>query len=305
MLKYFNLESGRLVESTEPAAVVHVYTNPDDAEKKHLIEALRVDEHTLASSQDPDEIARLEFEPEHTAIIFKRPKSYSATDNFLFRVLPTGVFLFQNRIVLVLTEDASLFDTKSSYKLQTPLDMVLRLLYSSVQHFLGHLKVIDMLSASIETQIHTSMENKYLLHLFTLEKSLVFYLSAINTNATLMEKMKANAGKLAFTPEQIEFLDDIIIENQQCYRQAEIYSQVLSSLMDARASIVSNNLNRLMKTLTIITIAIMASTLIVSIFSMNVPLPLPQNHYISFWLVMLLSALAVAAVVIVGRLRKW
>ena len=85
--------------------------------------------------------------------------------------------------------------------------------------------------------------------------------------------MKHNAAKIGFTPENLEFIDDMIIENSQCYEQAEIYSNILASMMDARVSIVSNNLNWLMKTLTIITIAIMLPTLVVSIFSMNVPFP--------------------------------
>ena len=85
--------------------------------------------------------------------------------------------------------------------------------------------------------------------------------------------MKLSAAKIGFSAENIEFIDDLVIENSQCYEQAEIYSNILASMMDARASIVSNNLNWLMKTLTIITIAIMLPTLVVSIFSMNVTFP--------------------------------
>ena len=117
------------------------------------------------------------------------------------------------------------------------------------------------------------MENKYLINLFSLEKSLVYYLNAINSNGVLIEKIRHNAARIGFTQEKMELLDDIIIENNQCYRQAEIYSNILASLMDARVSIVSNNLNVLMKTLNIITIAIMVPTFVVSRFSMNVKIP--------------------------------
>ncbi|HPC37041.1 MAG TPA: CorA family divalent cation transporter, partial [Candidatus Marinimicrobia bacterium] len=100
-------------------------------------------------------------------------------------------------------------------------------------------------------------------------------------------------------------LDDIIIENTQCVKQAEIQSNVLASLMDARASIVSNNLNVLMKTLTIITIGIMVPTLIVSIFSMNVDLPLPKNSPSSFWAIMGMALISVIAFFSIWKRKKW
>ena len=150
------------------------------------------------------------------------------------------------------------------------------------------------------------MENKDLLHLFTLEKSLVYYHSAINSNSVLIDKIKNNASKIGLSQENLEFLDDIVIENSQCRGQAEIYSQVLASLMDARASIISNNLNVRIKTLTILTITIMLPTLVVSIFSMNVKLPLEQqNTTLSFWIVVLFAAIPTLAVAILWKKRRW
>ena len=119
------------------------------------------------------------------------------------------------------------------------------------------------------------MENKYLIHMFTLEKSLVYYLNAINSNAMVIEKIRNNAARIELTHENIELLDDIIIENNQCLKQTEIYSNIISNLMDARASIVNNNLTSLMKTLNILTIAIMVPTSW-SAFSMNVAIPLQK-----------------------------
>jgi len=112
---------------------------------------------------------------------------------------------------------------------------------------------------------------------------------------------------MGFTTEQLELLDDLLIEHNQCYRQAEIYSNILASLMDARASIVSNNLNVLMKTLNIITIGIMVPTLVVSIFSMNVPLPISQEleAFQSFWWIMLLAGVSGMGVFALWRLRRW
>jgi len=103
----------------------------------------------------------------------------------------------------------------------------------------------------------------------------------------------------------VEFLDDIIIENSQCNKQAEIYSNILAGLMDARVSIVSNNLNVLIKTLNIITIGIMVPTLVVSIFSMNVKLPISDAHPLAFWAIMGIAGAALAIFMYFWWRKKW
>jgi len=289
MQRHYRLDADKIVECGPGEAQVWVYVAPDETERRSLVEEMKLDEHTLASSLDPDELARVEFEPDHTAIIFKRPKSYSSEDNFLFRVGSTGLFLFKDRLIIVTADEVALFEGRPFLRVPSLPYVVLKLLYRVIFHYNQHLRAIHGISDELEQQINMSMENKYLLNMFTLEKSLVYYVSAINSNGALMEKLKLNAGKLGFTAENLEFLDDIIIENNQCYRQAEIYSNVLASLMDARASIVANNLNLLIRTLTVITIVIMLPTLVVSIFSMNVKLPVPQEHPAAFWAVLGLS----------------
>jgi magnesium transporter len=142
------------------------------------------------------------------------------------------------------------------------------------------------------------------LNLFGLEKSLVYYLNAINSNGKLIERLRNSAAKIGFSAEHLEFIDDMLIENGQCYEQAEIYSNILASMMDARVSIVSNNLNWLMKTLTIITIAIMLPTLVVSIFSMNVEFP-GRTHPAMFWLILVLALASVAVIRVVWLWKKW
>ncbi|MCE5187521.1 MAG: magnesium transporter CorA family protein [Planctomycetaceae bacterium] len=304
MLKKLCIENGRLVENGDGAAQVRLYVAPDDAEKRYLIDQLKIDEHTLNSSLDPDELSRLEFEPEHAALIFKRPKHYQATDNFLFKVASTGVFVFKDLLVIVVGEEAPLFDGKPFVRIQSIQDLILKLLYRAISHFVEHLKGIDMLAGEIEKQINISMENRYLLNMFTLEKSLVYYINGINSNGVLIEKLKNNALRMGFTPENMEFLDDILIENNQCRGQADIYSQVLSSLMDARASIVSNNLNIRIKALTVITIAIMLPTLVVSLFSMNVRIPLAGHHH-AFWIIALLAAMSAMTVAFLWWRKRW
>lgn len=301
MLKRYQLINEKVVESSEEKSSILVFIKPDENERKFLVDQLKVDEHTLNSALDPDELSRLEFEANHTAMIFKFPRNYSGKDQFLFKSGTIGAFLFSDMIVIVLNEDVNLFTNgKPAIKMTSLRDVVLKLFYESIYHFLEHLKVFNIIADELEQKISTSMENKNLLHLFTLEKSVVYYLNAINSNGVFIEKLKNNASKMNFTPEQIELLDDIIVENNQCYRQAEIYSNIFASLMDARASIVSNNLNVLMKTLNIITIAIMVPTLVVSIFSMNVKIPM-ENTFHAFSVILGIAILSVLIFLMILR----
>ena len=304
MLRTLNISDGKLVECSGYDASVFVYVAPDENERKYLVEQLRIDEHTLSSSLDPDEPGRLEFEPEHIAMILKRPKRYAPQDEFTFKVLSTGVFLFTDRLVIVVSEDAPLFEGKIFNRATSILDISLKLIYGAIAHFVEHLRAINRISAELEQQINISMENKYLLNLFALEKSLVYYLNAVHSNAALINRLRSAPPKIPFTQENLEFLDDISIENTQCLNQIEIFSQVLASLMDARASIISNNLNIRIKALTILTITIMFPTLIVSIFSMNVDIPL-EHHPHAFWIIFIM---AVLSSLIIGALwwrKRW
>jgi len=304
MLRLLNIVDGKLIESQNGKGSVRVYITPDEAERKYLVEQLKIDEHTLSSSLDPDEVSRLEFEPEHVAMIFKRPKRYSAVDNFLFRVGSAGVFMFKDHLVIVIAEDAPLFEGRPFTKIQSIQDVFLRLIYRAISHFVEHLRGINQISNELEQQINAAMENRYLLNLFTLEKSLVYYLDAIHSNNAVIEKLKNNAAKIGLSQENVEFLEDIQIENNQCLRQTEIYSQVLASLMDARASIISNNLNIRIKALTLITIGIMLPTLVVSIFSMNVVIPIAWYKH-AFWVITGLAAASSATIGLLWWRKKW
>jgi magnesium transporter len=294
---------GKLRVSQEEVCPITVFISPDEEERKYLVNQMKIDEHTLQSALDPDELARLEFEPDHIAIIFKIPKKYVAEDQFLFRVNSIGAFLFQDRLIFVVSDEAILHDQTKMIKVPSLHSMILKLLYLSIFHFREHLKIITMISDEIQNKINQAMENRYLINLFSLQKSLVYFQNFIGSNSVLIDKLKNNSAKIGFSPEEAETLDDISVENNQCYKQAEIYTNILASLMDARASIVSNNLNVLMKTLNIITIGIMVPTLVVSIFSMNVQIPL-QSHPLAFFIVLFLSLMSVALFMLLWRYRN-
>ncbi len=304
MITNYFLNDMKICEAANETGQIAVYVNPTEADKKYLIDELKIDEHTLSSALDPDELSRLEFEPEHTAVIFKRPKNYSAEDKFLFKVSSMGLFLFKDRLVILMSEDVPIFEGKLFAKNISLAHVMLKVIYRIIFHFIGHLKVINQMSEELEDKINAAMENRYLLNLFVLEKSLVFYLNAINSNGMVIEKIRKDAAKVGLSPELLEFLDDTIIENNQCYKQAEIYSNILTGLMDARGTIVGNNLNVLMKTLNIITIGIMVPTFVVSAFSMNVRIPL-SSHPVAFWIIMGFAAVAVMGFMLFWKFKKW
>lgn len=303
MLKHYDIIQGKITETEKEKACIYYYINPDETEKKFLIEKYKIDEHTLQSALDPNELARLEFEPEHIAIILKRPKKYEARDQLLFKVPTVSIFFFKDLLIIVSLEEITLFDGKLFLNVSSLSELLLKMIYRSIHHFVDHLKVINLITDELEQKINRSMENRYLISMFSLEKSLVYYLDAIHSNSMLIEKIKHNASKFELNQDLMELIDDITIENNQCYEQAQNYSEILASLMDARASIVSNNLNILIKVLNIITIMLMAPTMVVSIFSMNVSLPL-QGHPFAFWIILGLSGFSVLTVIFIWwRLR--
>ena len=253
---------------------------------------------------DPEELPRLETEPDHTALILNRPRNYSGKEQLVFKVASMGMFLFKDKLVIVMTEDIPLFIGKRFNNVLSLHDAFLKIIYNAIAHYLEHLRVINMITEEIEDKMTGSVDNKYLINLFSLEKSLVYYLSAITSNGFVFEKLRNFSGRIGFDERCREMLDDIIIENTQSQKQAEIYSSILAGLMDARASIVNNNLNLLMKRLNVITIWIMVPTFVVSAFSMNVMIPL-QGHPHAFWMVMGLAMMSVWLTAIYWKHRNW
>ena len=269
MLQKYSVQDGRIVQGDEGSIQVEVYIMPDEAERTRLIDEYEMNEHTIASSIDPDETPRIEFEDNHTAVILKYPKNYSADDNFLFRVKSMGIFVFASRVVIIIDEYVPLFTGKIANNVHTVQDVIMKTLLLTIRHFESHLRVINMCSDELEHVIVSSYDGKELLNMFTLEKGLVYYVNALNGNRRVIERMRAAALKLGFTEENIELLEDISIENRQFLDQAEVYSQVLSGMMDARASMVNNNLNVMMKNMNAITIAIAVPSFIAAVGGMS------------------------------------
>lgn len=302
MIEHYSIDNCRLATCDNELVQVFVVTCPSDYEKTILTEQYQIDEHTLNSALDPDELARLEKEPSHSAIIFKIPVKYDP-ERIEFAVSSIGLFLFPERLILVAPEEVGPFGGKAFSRLKSLPEIMLKIMSHYINNYLGHLQVIDRMSDELADKISSSMENKYLLQLFGLEKSLVYYLNALTSNSILLEKIKKCGETMGFNVEDMELIDDIIIENSQSFKQAKMYSNILSSMMDARVSIVNNNLNILMKRLNIITIALMAPTLVVSAFSMNVAIPL-QKHDYAFWIILSLSVISMLGVLLFWKFKK-
>jgi len=184
-------------------------------------------------------------------------------------VTSLGLFLLDQRLVIVLTEEVPFAGAGTRFKLESLFDVLLSILYTTIHHYLEHLKIIKLISRELQKRINTSMENEHLIQMFNLSESLVYYVNAMDGNNAVLQRLRNHAEKMAFGPRVIELLDDILIENNQCYRQAEIYSTVFSGLMDARGTLVNNNMSLLLKNLTIINVVFLPLNLIASIGGMS------------------------------------
>jgi len=276
MLQAYSIAAGAIQPRAPEATVsktgateIFLYVAPTEVEMRELVEVHEISAHDLASALDPDELGRLEILGARSAFVLKVPRNFTSETQLLFTVTSMGLFLFPKKLVVVTTDEVDLFHDKMIHRVASSRDALLKILYGTISHFLDHLKVINMLSESLENRVHVSMGNRYLLDMFTLEKSLVYFVNGIASNEMVLEKMRVSAARLKLGKGQADTLDDIIIENQQCSKQAEIYSNILTGLMDARGSVVNNNLSLIMKRLTIISVIFMPMNVIAGMGGMS------------------------------------
>jgi magnesium transporter len=169
---------------------------------------------------------------------------------------------------------------------------VLNLLGRGAFTFLQHLKELNKRTTIIKNELQKSIKNNELIQLLSIQKSLVFFTTSIKSNELLLEKLQ-KSPLIRFKEDERELLEDVVVENRQAIEMANIYSSILTGTMDAFASVISNNLNIVMKRLTIVSIVLMIPTLIFSLYGMNVDLPFQQIPGIGLG-VILLSLLAAA-----------
>jgi len=269
MITSYNIESRQLVECDINSASVLVYLKPSDAEKDDLLHSFDLDKTDLDAVFDPDEVPRVEITQDRIFMIWKRPDNVSIGDAVQFEVSSLGIALRQNRVALIVPRGELAMTGRAFKKIDYIWDCVLQVLLQTIHHYQDHLKAIKMISQQLQAKLVASMENRYLLQMFALGESLVYYYNALESNLTVLSKIRSTPDKHNLTSDQINFLDDVIIENQQASKQASIYSTVLSGLMDARGTIINNNMNLLLKNLTVINVVFLPLNLIASIGGMS------------------------------------
>ena len=258
-----------IAASSELDAPLHAFVAPDEQEKALILEQFQLDRYDLDSALDADEVARLETSGNEAFIVWKAPRNAQGGDPSQLGVYSLGIVLTETQLAFVTSEVEVEFTAREFRNARTPADVLLAALLRTIRHYVGHLRVIKQISGDLEKKITVSMENRYLLQMFALGESLIYYSDAIDGNGAVLAKLRNAAGRLGISGPHLELLDDIILENNQASQQAHIYSSVLSGLMDARGTIVNNNMNVLLKNLMLINIVFLPLNLIASVGGMS------------------------------------
>ncbi|NMY01846.1 magnesium transporter CorA family protein [Pseudomonas sp. WS 5059] len=269
MVICFELNEGALRRTERDNAEILLFNNPDSDERELLRERYKVDEHALASALDPDEVSRIEFHPDNLFLIWKRPQNYSGGSNLVFEVSSCGLLFSPDRLLVIATDDSQLSGLGARRPLHTPLDVLLDLLLNNIHHYLGHLKVIKLVARELQQQFNASMSNRHLMQMFSLSESLIYYINALHSNGAVLTRLRNHGEKEHFSAQTLGLIGDLIIENNQCYKQAEIYSNVFSGLIDARGNLMNNSMNNLLRKLTLINVVFLPLNLIASIGGMS------------------------------------
>jgi magnesium transporter len=269
MLRHFEIAGNRIAESNEGHGQLLVASAPDERERFLIQEQFRLDEYDLTSTLDPDEVPRLDFTDGRMLLIWKVPERAVISEAIELDVGVVGLSFVQDRLLFIRATGDISFSDREFRNVNDDRDVILAFLLRTIRHFVGHLRVVKQISTDLERKITVSMENKHLLQMFSLSESLVYYVDAIEGNAAVLTKLRSIGSQIGFQSRHFEILDDIILEISQAARQASIYSSVLSGLMDARGTIVNNNMNVLLKNLTLINIVFLPLNLIASIGGMS------------------------------------
>lgn len=262
---------------------------PTEAEKNYLFNELQIPQAFYSDIEDIDERPRIEIEDGWNLIIIRTPFK-TGDEKLPYNTAPLGLIFKEDIFVSVcfhkieVIDDFVIYSERKNIKIVDSFDLVLKLLLSSSIWFLKYLKQINLLIKYAENNLEKSIRNEDLQILLQIEKCLVYFITSLKGNDILFHRLKniRNINE-TFDPDLIE---DVQIEIRQAQETTNIYSDILSGMMDAYASVISNNLNIVMKRLTSISIILMIPTLIASLYGMNVPNNLEQNVY-GFWYILI------------------
>jgi magnesium transporter len=269
----------------------------------------QIDLDHLRAPLDEEERSRIEVEENYTMIIVDIPVTEERKEKEYYVTIPCGIIITKDNILTICLEDTPILEGFMDGRVRNfwtyrKTRFFLQILNRNAAMYLQYLRMIDKKSDEVEKKLHISTKNQELIELLELEKSLVYFTTSLRSNEVVLERMlKIEAIKKY--PEDEELLGDVIIENKQAIEMADIYSNILSGTMDAYASVISNNLNIVMKVLAVITIIMSIPTMIASFWGMNVPVPLEDNPH-GFAILLLLSAvLTIAGYLILSKKKMF
>ena len=266
--------------------------SPTEEEIQRVCAALQIKQDFIRYSLDEEEKARIDTEDDDntTLYIIDIPVIESDRTRRVYVTMPIGVIFVRDDYIITVSQKNNdiIKDIKTenviTYKKSR---FLLQILYANSEKFLSLLYKINKELESTENKLKNSLQNEGLLKMLDLEKSLVYFTTSLKSNEVVMEK--TTRGKIIKLYEEDEdLLEDAIIENKQAIEMAKIYSDILSGTMDTYASIISNNLNAVMKILTSVTFILAIPTLIASIWGMNVELPF-QREPLGFLIITVFS----------------
>jgi magnesium transporter len=308
MITYWQMIPNGLLplNSFEKGCIVNV-TDPTPSELSSLRTALKVPDDFIADIIDVDERSRVEVEDDQLLMIYRIPFQ-NQSNGFPFTTIPLGIVLSKEDLVIICQRNNEVLDdffsrSGKGFIIENKIDLILHLFMRTTMFYNRYLKQINNQTGLIEQDLEKSTRNKELHRLLKMEKCLVYFTTSLRSNEMMMLRLKNSKWIREFEFSQ-DLLDEAMIENKQAIEMAKIYSDIQSGMMDAFASVISNNLNIVMKQLTIITIILMIPTLISSFYGMNVPNNL-ENSKNAFWLILGGAVVASTIVSLLISRKKW
>jgi magnesium transporter len=308
MIKIFKTFGG-YVEINEPQKNCWINViNPNQVEIENISKDYGLPTDLISDVLDQDERPRIEFEDDWTYIILRIP--FEVKNNGVpYNTIPLGIIIKENLTITVCLQENEVLPIgqpnilREQYRqISDSVNFVLRLFLRSGNIYSKYLKQINQMTDLIEQDLEKSIKNKELNKLLKMEKCLVYFITSIKANEIVLARLR-NSKKITSEINE-DLLEDAIIENKQALEMAQIYSDIQSGMMDAFASVISNNLNVVMKQLTLISIILMIPTLIASIFGMNVPIPF-EGSDLALPLIIFASLSLSFLGVILFRKRQW
>jgi len=282
--------------------------DPTSEEIEKLSQKLNIPPGFLADPLDINERPRIEVGKKNTLILIRIPYFDDSNNSIQFTTIPLGIVLTEGLVITVCSKDSEVIqafidDRVKDWSTAKRSRFGLQIFFRTALLYLDYLDRINMDTAAVEEKLQKSMKNEGLVELLNFDKSLVYFAASLRANEIMMEKLQ-ETEMLKICPDDRGLLEDAITENRQAIEMVDIYSNVLSGITDTFASIISNNLNMVMKFLTSVTIILMLPTLLASIYGMNIKLPL-QNWPHAFALTMGISVILSIVGIIVFVWRRW